>query len=67
MRKTLISFTNGAYKQVPGDQWRHSNWIHFTLPDGSLLAVNPNNVNYLHIVDVVQTEGQAPKDQPTKV
>ena len=56
MTKTLISFTNGSYKQVDVAQWRHSVWIHFTLPDGSKLAVNPNNVNYLHIVEEVKTE-----------
>lgn len=55
MKQTLISFTNGSYKKVATDQWRHSNWIHFTLPDGSQVAVNPANVNYLHIVDEVKT------------
>ncbi len=56
MAKTLVSFTNGAYKTVEADGWRHSNWIHFTLKDGSKLAVNPENVNYLHIVEDVKTE-----------
>jgi hypothetical protein len=58
MAKTLVSFTNGAYKTVDATEWRHSNWIHFTLPDGSKLAVNPANVNYLHIVDAVKTEAK---------
>lgn len=54
--KTLISFTNGSYKEVTVDEWRHSNWIHFKLPDGSKLAVNPDNVNYLHVTKQVKTE-----------
>lgn len=54
--KTLISFTNGSYKQVDVNEWRHSNWIHFNLPDGSKLCVNPANVNYLHVVQQVKTE-----------
>lgn len=56
MAQTLVSFTNGSYKQVDADTWRHSNWIHFKLKDGSKLAVNPGNVNYLHIVEEVKTE-----------
>lgn len=56
MKKTLVSFTNGAYKEVSAAAWRHSNWIHFTLADGSKLCVNPANVNYLHVVDEVKTE-----------
>ena len=57
LSKTLISFTSGAYKEVSSVKWRQSNWIHFTLADGSKLAVNPANVNYLHIVKDVKTEG----------
>jgi hypothetical protein len=54
--KTLISFTNGSYKEVSVTEWRHSNWVHFRLPDGSKLCVNPDNVNYLHVVQTVKTE-----------
>ena len=46
---TLISFCDGSYKKVRALSWKHSQWIHFTLPDGSTVAANPANVNYLHI------------------
>ena len=46
---TLISFRDGSYKKVRALSWKHSQWIHFTLPDGSTVAANPANVNYLHI------------------
>lgn len=46
---TLISFRDGSYKKVRAVSWKHSQWIHFTLSDGSTVAANPANVNYLHI------------------
>ena len=44
----LIAFTDGSYKKVRPIRWKHSQWIHFTLQDGSTVRVNPVNVNYLH-------------------
>lgn len=44
----LIAFNDGSYKKVRAVSWKHSQWIHFTLPDGSTVRVNPANVNYLH-------------------
>ena len=45
----LVSFRDGSYKKVRHVGWKHSQWIHFTLEDGSQVACNPDNVNYLHI------------------
>lgn len=45
---TLIAFCDGSYKKVKPAKWKHSQWIHFTLEDGSVVRVNPANVNYLH-------------------
>lgn len=44
----LIAFKDGSYKKVKAIDWKHSRWIHFTLRDGSVVRVNPENVNYLH-------------------
>ena len=49
MSETLIAFCDGSYKKVKPVAWKHSQWIHFTLQDGSMVSVNPANVNYLHI------------------
>lgn len=45
---TLIAFRDGSYKRLSPVGWRHSQWLHFKLPDGTQVAVNPANVNYLH-------------------
>lgn len=44
----LIAFRDGSYKKVSPTAWRHSQWIHYTLDDESVVMVNPNNVNYIH-------------------
>lgn len=44
----LIAFRDGSYKKVTPTAWKHSQWIHFTLEDGSTVMVNPQNVNYIH-------------------
>jgi hypothetical protein len=44
----LIAFKDGGYKKVRAVSWKHSQWIHFTLADGSVVRINPDNVNYLH-------------------
>ena len=44
----LIAFRDGSYKKVTPTAWKHSQWIHFTLEDGSCVMVNPANVNYIH-------------------
>lgn len=49
LKTTLISFRDGSYKKVHPVSWKHSQWIHFKLADGSTVAANPANVNYLHI------------------
>ena len=48
-KTTLISFRDGAYKKVTPTSWKHSQWMHFTLADGSVVSANPRNVNYIHI------------------
>ena len=44
----LIAFRDGSYKKVAPVAWKHSQWIHFDLADGSCVMVNPENVNYIH-------------------
>lgn len=44
----LIAFRDGSYKKVKPVSWKHSQWIHYTLADGSVVRVNPQNVNYIH-------------------
>ena len=44
----LIAFCDGSYKKVSPTAWKHSQWIHYTLEDGSVVMVNPANVNYIH-------------------
>jgi hypothetical protein len=44
---TLIAFRDGSYKRVQHVSWKHSQWIHYALTDGSTVHVNPSNVNYL--------------------
>jgi hypothetical protein len=48
MSTQLIAFCDGSYKKVTPKEWRHSQWIHYTLEDGSVVMVNPVNVNYIH-------------------
>ena len=48
MSTHLIAFRDGSYKKVTPTAWKHSQWIHFTLADGSVVMVNPANVNYIH-------------------
>ncbi len=48
-KTTLIAFCDGSYKKVKSVTWKHSQWIHWELPDGSTVSANPRNVNYLHI------------------
>ena len=44
----LIAFRDGSYKKVRPVGWKHSQWIHYTLDDGSVVMVNTRNVNYIH-------------------
>jgi hypothetical protein len=48
MELYLIAFNDGSYKKLRAKEWKHSQWIHFTLSDGSIVRVNPTNVNYMH-------------------
>lgn len=47
MSEHLIAFRDGSYKKLTPVTWKHSQWIHFTLADGSVVSVNPANVNYM--------------------
>lgn len=47
-QKHLVAFCDGSYKKVQPVGWKHSQWIHYTLSDGSVVMVNPANVNYIH-------------------
>ncbi|MCJ2564310.1 MAG: hypothetical protein LN417_09525 [Candidatus Thermoplasmatota archaeon] len=44
----LVAFCDGSYKKVYPIKWKHSQWIHYTLDDGSVVMINPINVNYIH-------------------
>lgn len=48
MQRYLIAFKDGSYKKVTAVEWKHSQWIHFTLPNKTIVRVNPDNVNYIH-------------------
>ncbi len=47
MSEHLIAFRDGSYKKVKPVAWKHSQWIHYTLADGSVVMINPANVNYI--------------------
>ena len=47
MKEHLIAFRDGSYRKVLPVAWKHSQWIHFSLTDGSVVMVNPRNVNYI--------------------
>lgn len=47
---TLVAFNDGSYKKIKHVKWKHSQWIHYTLKDGTQVSVNPANVNYLHVL-----------------
>lgn len=47
MSEHLIAFRDGSYKKVTPTDWKHSQWIHYTLSDGSVVRVNTVNVNYI--------------------
>lgn len=47
MSEHLIAFRDGSYKKVTTTDWKHSQWIHYTLSDGSVVRVNTVNVNYI--------------------
>lgn len=50
----LIAFRDGSYKKVAPVAWKHSQWIHYTLEDGSVVMINPANVNYIHRREVAE-------------
>ena len=43
----LVSFRDGSYKKVTPVAWSHGQWIHYRKADGSVVRVNPANVNYI--------------------
>lgn len=47
MKTTLIAFKDGSYKKVTHVKWKHSQWLHFTKPDGTTVSANYRNINYL--------------------
>jgi len=52
IKTILIAFLNGSYKKVDYVEFKHSEWIHFTRADGSVVRVNPAQVKYLD--DVIE-------------
>lgn len=50
--KVLVSFKDGAYKELVVKSWSHVNWIHYELEDGTKVIMNPDNVNYLHVTSL---------------
>jgi hypothetical protein len=45
-KKVLISFESGHYKTVKGKWTGDSVWTHFVKPDGKLVHVNKDKVEY---------------------
>jgi len=45
MNLYLVAFRDGSYKKIRAVDWKHSQWIHFTLPDGSVVRVNPETAS----------------------
>ncbi len=43
----LIAFRDGSYKTVASVSWKQSQWIHMTKACGSVVRINPFNVNYI--------------------
>lgn len=54
----LVAFRDGSYKKVSPVDWKHSQWIHYTLADGSTVMVNTVNVNYIHRRDKAEPIGE---------
>lgn len=46
-KKVLISFESGHYKTVTGKWKGDSVWTHFVKPDGKLVHINKDKVEYM--------------------
>ena len=47
-KEHLIAFRDGSYKKVKNPiEWKHSQWIHYTLENDTIIRINPKNVNYI--------------------
>jgi len=45
--ETLIAFESGHYKKAPGFWKGDSVWAHFIKPDGGMIHVNKDKVEYM--------------------
>ena len=59
----LIAFRDGSYKEVKPTAWKHSQWIHYALSDGSTVMVNPANVNYIQRFPIGHIPGPDDKEE----
>lgn len=51
-RVHLISFKDGSYKKISEPKsWNQSVWLHYVKPNGNIVRVNLNNVNYIEEMD----------------
>lgn len=45
--ETLVSFESGHYKKVRGEWKGDSVWTHFVKPDGGMVHINKDKVEYM--------------------
>ena len=45
--ETLVSFESGHYKTIRGEWKGDRVWAHFTKPDGAMVHVNKDKVEYM--------------------
>lgn len=65
--ETLISFKSGHYKKIKGTWKGDSVWAHFLKPDGGMVHVNKDEVEYMESFGVSTSwEGTAATPLETK-
>jgi phosphopantothenoylcysteine synthetase/decarboxylase len=56
----LIAFESGHYKKAPGIWKEDSVWAHFIKPDGGMIHVNKEKVEYMETFGVENVETSPP-------
>ena len=57
MKKIMITFKSGHYKQFKGEWKGDSIWVHFETESGKQIHVNKTEVEYISVSEVVPEEG----------
>jgi len=63
--ETLIAFESGHYKKVTGFWKGDSVWCHFTKPDGGMVHINKEKVEYMENFGGENIETSPPTSPPT--